>query len=160
MTEHSTRIIATGTIGPPGPAGPTGATGAAGADGADGPIGPPGSAGVAGTRGIGGPIFTMEGILVTRIGKLKWRNVGNSTIQEIVLVVGTAPTGSNLVLDINKNGVSLFPTGNPTITAGQTFSLVVPSNQDLVDGDEITVDIDSVGSTIPGSDLTVEFFLS
>lgn len=144
-----TRVIATGTIGPAGP------------PGADGPAGGAGPTGPSGNRGIGGPIFTMEGDLVTKVGTLKWKNRGNSTIDAVLLVVGEAPIGANIIVDVNKNGTTLFSTGKPTILDGETDngSGSVPSSTLLVDGDEITVDIDQVGSSTSGSDLTVEIFL-
>lgn len=172
-----TTVIATGTIGPPGPQGapgpqgeqgipgpdgPDGDPGPSGADGADGTDGADGATGATGPRGIGGPTFYMEGVLVTKVGTLKWRSNGAATIVGILAVVGTAPTGASIIVDVNKNGTTLFATGKPTIAAGTTNSgaASVPSSPNLVDGDEITVDIDQIGSTVAGSDLTVEVFLS
>lgn len=147
-----TKVIASGTIGPPGPQGPPG------------PSGPPGVgvAGAEGPRGIGGPIFTMEGVLQTKIGTLKWRNSGATTFEGVLGVVGDAPVGDDILIDVNKNGVSLFAVTKVTIPDGQTNNgaLAIPDVVELVDGDEISVDIDQVGSTTPGSDLTVEVFLS
>lgn len=150
VDEVFTTVVATGTIGPPG------------VDGADGADGSNGSDGDPGLRGIGGPIFTMEGTLETKIGTLRWRTNGGCTIEGVLAVVGTAPTDDDIIVDVNKNGSTLFSSGKPTIADGDTNSgsISVPSSPNLVDGDEITVDIDQVGSTDPGSDLTVEIFLS
>src|SRR4029077_12289402 len=114
-----------------------------------------------GPRGIGGPIFSMEDVLVTKVGTLPWRCKGSATIDGILVTVGTAPTGSSIIVDINKNGTTLFSSGKPTIASGSTSSgsASVPSSPDLVDDDIITVDIDQIGSTTPGEDLTVEIFL-
>lgn len=71
----------------------------------------------------------------------------------------TAPTGSSVIIDINKNGSSLWSTTQAnrlTISATETtgtqtaFDVVT-----LVEGDILTIDIDQIGSTIPGTDLTV-----
>jgi hypothetical protein len=84
------------------------------------------------------------------------------TIMAVRASVGTAPTGSALVVDVNKNGVTIFTTqGNrPSIpAAGNTSGKV--ANMDvtaLADGDYLTVDVDQVGSTTPGSDLTVQIW--
>lgn len=139
--QASTHIIATGTIGPPGPSGDNGAIG---------------------HRGIGGPIFTMEGLLETKVGTLKYRNYGEATIEGVLAVSGTAPTGSSIMVDVFKNGDTLFFSGKPTIEEDETNSgpISVPASPGLDDGDEITVDIIQVGSTYPGKDLTVEIFLS
>jgi hypothetical protein len=74
--------------------------------------------------------------------------------------VGTAPTGSAVIVDVNKNGTTVFTTqsNRPQIADGQYSSGVVTAVEvaPFVAGDYFTVDIDQVGSTIAGSDLTVE----
>lgn len=80
------------------------------------------------------------------------------TITEIRLAVGVAPTGADLILDINKNGTTLYTTqGNrPTITAGNTSATATdPDVTSLAKGDVLTLDIDQVGSTVAGSNLAV-----
>lgn len=57
------------------------------------------------------------------------------------------------------NGTTIFSTrsNRPTIAAGTLTDLADALNTtSLVQGDYVTVDIDQVGSTTPGSDLTVE----
>jgi hypothetical protein len=77
--------------------------------------------------------------------------------------VGTAPTGASLIADIHRSGTTIFTTqtNRPTIAAG--------SNTDLADaievnslgsGEYLTCDIDQVGSTVAGSDLTVQVLLT
>lgn len=72
----------------------------------------------------------------------------------------TAPTGASLIIDVNKNGTTMYTTqaNRPTITAGSVTTADESTNMDVttfVKGDRISVDIDQVGSTVPGSDLTV-----
>lgn len=85
------------------------------------------------------------------------------SIVSAMAMVNTAPTGASLVVDILKNGSTIWPTnpGNrPTITAGNfTSSLVVPDVTSLSAGDYLQVSIVQVGSTVPGSDLTVSVLL-
>jgi hypothetical protein len=44
------------------------------------------------------------------------------TITKVKLVVKTAPTGADLIVDVNKNGTTVFTTqsNRPKITAGNT----------------------------------------
>ena len=73
--------------------------------------------------------------------------------------VKTAPTGANLVIDINKNGTSIWASTQAnrlTVTAGNSSGTQTSFDTTaLAEGDVITLDIDTVGSTIAGSDLVV-----
>jgi YD repeat-containing protein len=80
------------------------------------------------------------------------------TITNIRATVGTAPTGADLIIDCNKNDVTLFTTqGNrPTIAAGAYTDLTnTPDVTSIAANDYLTVDCDQIGATIPGSDLVV-----
>ena len=80
------------------------------------------------------------------------------TITEIRCAVSTAPTGANLIIDINKNGTTLYTTqGNrPTIAASGTSATATDSDVTaLVVGDILSLDIDQIGSTVAGSNLSV-----
>lgn len=68
----------------------------------------------------------------------------------------TAPTGSTMILDVNKNDVTLFTTqGNrPTAAIGsKDFSTTAPDITAFAAGDRVSIDVDQIGSTIAGSDL-------
>ena len=81
------------------------------------------------------------------------------TIVKVKVVVKTAPTGSSLIVDVNKAGVTIFTTqGNrPEIAIGETQAdSGTPDVTALAEGDKVTIDIDQVGSTVAGADLTVE----
>ncbi|MCJ7431244.1 hypothetical protein MUO83_08565 [Candidatus Bathyarchaeota archaeon] len=80
-------------------------------------------------------------------------------IVKVKVVVKTAPTGAALIVDVNKNGTTIFTTqgGRPSIAAGDTADdSDTPDVTALAETDKLTVDIDQVGSTIAGADLTVE----
>lgn len=86
-------------------------------------------------------------------------------ILAIIIEVNTAPTGSTLIVDINKNTVSIFST-RISIDAGEISSetaatpyvlATVPT--DIAKGDSISVDIDAIGLTIAGAGLKVFFKL-
>ena len=81
------------------------------------------------------------------------------TIVKVKVVVKTAPTGATLIVDVNKNGTTIFTTqgGRPSIAIGDTTDdSDTPDVTALAETDKITVDIDQVGSTVAGADLTVE----
>lgn len=76
------------------------------------------------------------------------------TITKARASVGTAPTGASVVVDVNIDGTTAFTT-KPTIAAAAFTGTATPSTAAWPDGSYLTVDIDSVGSTVAGSDLTV-----
>jgi hypothetical protein len=81
------------------------------------------------------------------------------TITKVKLVVKTVPTGAAIIVDVNKNGTTIFTTqdNRPQIAIGETSGdSGTPDVTSLAEGDKITIDIDQIGSTITGADLTVE----
>lgn len=80
------------------------------------------------------------------------------TIVEAYAVVKTAPTGASLILDINKNGSSIWnttPANRLTITSGNTSGSQTSFDVTaLTQHDSLTLDIDQVGSTVTGADLS------
>lgn len=82
---------------------------------------------------------------------------------EITKVYGytkTAPVGANIIVDVNKNGASIWgstPANRLTISDGNqsgsqtSFDIVT-----LAEGDVLTIDVDQIGATTAGSDLTVQ----
>lgn len=76
--------------------------------------------------------------------------------------VGTAPTGADLIVDVNVAGTSIYAAAGdqPTIAATEQDSAYAGATADdtvadFAAGDVITVDVDQVGSTVAGSDLTI-----
>jgi hypothetical protein len=81
------------------------------------------------------------------------------SIVKVKLVVKTAPTGQAIIVDVNKNGTTIFTTqaNRPQIAAGSTTGdSGTPDVTALAEGDKLTVDVDQVGSGTAGADLTVE----
>lgn len=79
-------------------------------------------------------------------------------IVDVRLACGTAPTGAAILVDVNKNGTTIFTTqGNrPTIAAsGTSGSAAVPDVTTIAAGDLLTVDIDQVGSSVAGSNIGI-----
>jgi hypothetical protein len=81
------------------------------------------------------------------------------TITKAYASVKTAPTGASLIVDINKNGTSIWnstPANRLTITATNTSGTQTSfDTTSLAESDVLTVDIDQVGSTVAGADLVV-----
>ena len=72
--------------------------------------------------------------------------------------IKTAPTDADLIFDINVNGTTIWSTqaNRLTIAASATSGTQTSFNTTSVtDGQVITVDVDQVGSTIPGANATV-----
>lgn len=103
-------------------------------------------------------VMSVTGALTVVTGKSRVYLEGSYTVETIRAAVSTAPTGSSLIVDVNKNGTTLFTTqGNrPTISASGFLSTgTAPNVTTFISGDYLTVDLDQVGSTIAGADLTV-----
>ncbi len=108
-------------------------------------------------------VFSITDEIETMSGTLRLYNqLGiNYHISKVFLAVGTAPTGAAIIADVNRNGSSIFLSGNrPTIPSGSNtgYSTTIETNT-FDDGDYLTLDIDQVGSTIAGSDLTAHITL-
>lgn len=102
--------------------------------------------------------FTISGTLATGFGQTKFMFPRAATILSVRAVVGTAPVGSSVIIDLNINGTTAFTTqaNRPTIAAASmSSSKVTPDNTAIADGDYLTVDVDQIGSTTAGADLCV-----
>lgn len=119
--------------------------------GEQGPQGEPGADAVVSIT------YTLPGLSYTSSGRARLYFSANCTITAVTASVGTPPTGSSILVDVNKNGTTIFTTqsNRPEITDGGHFSSEVPNITTLTNGDYLTVDIDQVGSITPGADLVV-----
>lgn len=122
---------------------------------------------VAGGGGGGGPktaVFKLAGLLATGAGATRLYNDTGATwtVVSIRASVETAPSGGSVVIDVNKNGTTLFTTqaNRPTIAASGTTSGKVTTMDvtTVADGDYLTVDVDSI--TSPAANLTVTLVIS
>lgn len=80
------------------------------------------------------------------------------TVLAVRSVVAVAPTGADLILDVNLNGTTIFTTqaNRPTIAASATSDTSdAPDVTAVALGDVISLDVDQIGSTDPGEDLSV-----
>jgi hypothetical protein len=97
--------------------------------------------------------------LTTGTAKLTFRMPHAMTLTEVRASVTTAPTGSVLTVDVNQTAATILST-KITIDATEKTSttavaLPVISTSALTDDAEITIDIDTIGSTIAGAGLKV-----
>jgi hypothetical protein len=79
---------------------------------------------------------------------------------EVRASLRTAPLGSSVIVDINQNGASVL--GSQLIeveaynkSSQNSTNLPIIANDLLTDDSEISIDIDQVGSSLPGSGLKV-----
>lgn len=104
-------------------------------------------------------VFSKSGALTVATGTIRQYVDEGYIIDQVRASVGTAPTGAALIVDVKKNGTTIFTTSTrrPSITA-TTFTATngtpIEVNS-LAAGDYLTVDIAQIGSTVAGSDLTV-----
>lgn len=118
---------------------------------------------VVGSPGAGGsgswPIaFSFAGSLVAVTGASKYPVPLAGTIVSAQAAVGTDPTGASVIVDVLKNGTTIYTTqaNRPTIAAGTNESAAaLPDVTAVAAGDLLSVNIAQVGSTTPGADLTV-----
>ena len=106
-------------------------------------------------------VFSSTGTLIVAAGKSRVYNDSGRTLTILATraSVGTAPTGATLIVDINKGGTTIFTTqtARPTIAlSGFTAAGGTPAVTAWANGEYLTVDIDQVGSTVAGADLTVQ----
>lgn len=81
-------------------------------------------------------------------------------ITKVSVRLKTAPTGSSFIIDINKNGSDSIFSGatRPTIAAASNSDSVTSfhaANSVLTADEYLTLDIDQVGSSTAGADLSV-----
>lgn len=107
-----------------------------------------------------GFVFTITGTLTTGTSLAPVLvALATQTISKVYVNVKTAPTGADLIIDLNLNGTSIWNTtqaNRATISASATSGTQTSFDTTaLSEGDIITLDIDQIGSTIAGADITV-----
>jgi len=106
--------------------------------------------------------YSYNGAISVMSGTMRLYNDTGAawTIQGVRASVGTAPSGTSIIVDVNIDGTTIFTTqaNRPTIVvAGNSSGYVTNMNIMTVGtGSYLTVDIDQVGSTTAGSDLCVQ----
>lgn len=104
-------------------------------------------------------IFTVPGTLTTGIGKGRFYAPVNMTITNIRGYVATAPVGADIIFDVNKNGSTIFTnqgTRPRIVASSNTTSSNTPQITNVSAGDYLSVDMDQIGSSTPGADMTIQ----
>lgn len=103
--------------------------------------------------------FSYNGILAARPGRSRFPITGGPwNVVDVAAALNVAPEGGDVVLDVRVNGVSIYADqeNRPRISADATLATVGAHTPTTVtDGDYLVVDIDEVGTTVPGADLVV-----
>jgi hypothetical protein len=105
-------------------------------------------------------IFTFEGLLEIIGSAIRLYNATGAarTISKVFLAADTAPTGNAVLVDIHKNGTTIFTNQahRPQIAAGANtgYSTSIDISA-WNDGEYLMAYIDQVGSANPGRDLVV-----
>jgi parallel beta-helix repeat protein len=103
--------------------------------------------------------FAQAGTLITGAGVGRARVEADSLFLGAEAMVNTAPTGASILVDANKNGATIYTTQASRVaiaaSANSGAQAGAPDVKTASAGDYITVDIDQIGSTIAGADLTV-----
>ena len=103
--------------------------------------------------------FAKAGVLSVSEGKARFRFPFDATVLGVSAAIDTAPAGADIIIDVNKNGTTLFTTqGNrPRIVDGANActEVTIMDVTACASGDYLTVDVDQIGSVAPGSDITV-----
>lgn len=82
----------------------------------------------------------------------------DGVITSVTAATITAPAGASVILDVNKNGTTIFTTqaNRPTVAAAATSAVTgTPNVTTFSAGDVITVDVDQVGSGSAGTGFCV-----
>jgi hypothetical protein len=106
-------------------------------------------------------VFVIGGELGLGVGAVRIENrLGqDQIITGVYLRVGTAPVGANIVVDVNRNDSTIFVTqaNRPVILDGEYSGVSGTVNVTAWPvGSYLSIDIDGIGDTTPGSDLVVE----
>ena len=102
--------------------------------------------------------------LTVGTAKVTFRMPYAATLTAVKASVTTAPTGSNLIIDINEGGTTVFSTplsiDATELTSTTAATPAVISDSSLADDAVITIDIDQIGSTVAGTGLKVYLYVT
>ena len=102
--------------------------------------------------------YHIKGDLNTSTGKQAIRMPFAGKISYVTAALITAPAGASAIVDLHKNGTTMYTTqGNrPTIAAGSTYvTATLPDVLTWAAGDVLQLEVDQKGSSTAGSDLSV-----
>ncbi len=106
--------------------------------------------------------FVKEGVFAAGVGKLRFFNDTTSDffIWSVRMEVGTAPGAGNVIVDVNVNGTTIFTTQTRRPQGPTTDVATDPNVTVWPAGQFITMDVDSIGTVSPPTDLVVTVVVS
>jgi len=114
--------------------------------------------------GGGSPTFRADGVLVvtTGVGEA-YISTADATIEYVYIHCGTPGTAGSTIVDVNKNGVTIFTNqaNRPTLAWNDADGVAksgIPDVVDLAENDVLTIDIDQVATG--AADLSVVIAMS
>lgn len=116
-----------------------------------------GDPGPQGPQGESLIVFAMDYNLYVKASVRSYRFPFDGTILGVSGCLSTAPTGSPVIVDINLDGVTIFPNQNdrPQFADGVDDLPEITLNVPFVSGNRCSVDVDDIGSTFEGEDLEI-----
>lgn len=112
------------------------------------------------TRGIA---FYIDGGMAVETDAMSFISPVACTVIGGKIQASTGPTGADLISDIHKNGTTLWTTqGNrPTIADAETWAnITAPDVTAIAQGDRLTLEIDQVGSSTAGANLSLTLYIT
>jgi hypothetical protein len=103
------------------------------------------------------PSLHVSGTLSTGVMSVEWPAPFDFTLRDATGRVAIGPVGADLIVDVRVNGTSIFASQSEmvVVATGQQQDTSATKDHAVVSGDVLTLDVQQVGSTTPGSDLTV-----
>jgi hypothetical protein len=103
-------------------------------------------------------VWSVEGALSQASLPLEWSVPGPMTIDHVYLRCKDTPSGGSIIVDVNKNGSTIFATqsNRPKIVPGDKAGASgTPDTTSVTTNDYLTADVDDIGSTFAGTNLTI-----
>jgi hypothetical protein len=109
--------------------------------------------------GVSGSVdLGIQGTLNANEDSLLWISFEDCIIAGIHISLSVPPSGSDIILVLKKNGVSILQ-NTIVIPQGSSYVFVNTSQlltKDVIAGDKLQVEVKQVGSTVPGSNINVQ----
>ena len=106
--------------------------------------------------------YTKNGDLTAAAGTIPVVVPFAAVIERVDIAVVSAPTGAAIIVDVNKNGTTIFTTqsNRPQIAASATQgnSTTIEAGT-CAAGDKLLIDVDQIGSTLPGTTLVASIVI-
>lgn len=92
------------------------------------------------------------------VNRYRWVAPGRGKIVDVKTNLHIAPSGASFIVDVNINGTTIYTnqSNRPTIPInGFTASGGVQGVRQVAENQTVSVDVDQIGSSVAGSELSV-----